>query len=53
MKKNGWFTVHIKITNEMVEVVDKINNNKMLTVNRLARPLSQKVGLWTGHDSKR
>lgn len=49
---NEWFTVQINITNEMVEVVDKRNNNKLLTVKRLASPASQKVALWTGYNSK-
>jgi len=47
-----WFTVDIKITSNMVLVYDKDSGQELLTVNRLQKPMSSKIGLWTRPNSK-
>ena len=47
-----WFTVRIEIEDEMVTVYDKISNSKLMSVQRLEKRLSNKIGLWTGFNSK-
>lgn len=47
-----WFTITIKITNNMIIVFDKDSNQELLSVNRLQKPISGKIGLWTGNNSK-
>lgn len=49
---DDWFDVEINIQDDMVYVYDKKTNAQMLSVKRLVKPKSDKIGLWTGYNSK-
>lgn len=47
-----WFGVRVKIDEEKVYVYDQETNSKLLSVDRLAKQVSDRIGLWTGFNSK-
>lgn len=47
-----WFGIRVKIDNANVYVYDKGSNTELLHVNRLEKQVSNKIGLWTGNNSK-
>lgn len=47
-----WFGIRVKIDNDNVYVYDKGSNTELLHVNRLEKQVSNKIGLWTGNNSK-
>lgn len=47
-----WFSVAIQIDEKTVSVYDKENNKELLSIDRIERPTSTKIGLWTGFNSK-
>lgn len=49
---NDWFTIEITINRTMVTVTDKFSEKILMEVERLAKPISNSIGLWTGHNSK-
>lgn len=49
---DGWFKIRLNISPTMVEVVDSRNGKLLLSVERLAKQQSNKIALWTGHQSK-
>lgn len=49
---DDWFKILIKIDNKKVTVYDKESNTELLTVERLAEQVSDKIAFWTGEDSK-
>jgi hypothetical protein len=49
---DDWFSISVKIDPERVSVYDKKTNTELLSVERLEKQVSDKVGLWTGNNSK-
>lgn len=49
---DDWFSVTIKITEDQVYVYDKKTKTELLHVNRLEEQVSDKIGLWSGFNSK-
>ncbi|MDT0620727.1 hypothetical protein [Croceitalea vernalis] len=49
---DDWFSIIIKITEDQVYVYDKKTNTELLHVNRLEKQVSDKIGLWSGFNSK-
>lgn len=49
---DDWFSVKIKIDKNSVYVYDVETNTELLSVKRLTNPVSNKLGLWTGFNSK-
>lgn len=49
---NDWFEVVINIDPDRVFVYDVNTQQELLRVDRLSEQVSNKVALWTGHDSK-
>ena len=49
---NDWFKVYIKIDDKKVHVFDGDSKTELLVVERLTEQVSDKIGLWTGNDSK-
>ena len=49
---NEWFKISIKIDNNKVYVHENESTVELLSVNRLTEQVSNKIGLWTGNDSK-
>jgi len=47
-----WFSVSVKIDVDNVRVYDKKSNTELLVVKRLEKQVSDKIGLWTGNNSK-
>ena len=47
-----WFKIKIKIEKERVVVYDKETDKELLAVKRLVKPISNKIALWTGNNSK-
>ncbi len=47
-----WFGITIKVDMDKVYVYDKASNKPLLSVKRLEHQVSDKIGLWTGYDSK-
>jgi len=47
-----WFTITIDITKNMIIVIDKDSDQELLSVTRLQKSISDKIGLWTGNNSK-
>lgn len=49
---DDWFKIRIVINAKEVTVFDAETNTKLLTVKRLITQVSNRIGLWTGFDSK-
>jgi hypothetical protein len=49
---NEWFTITVKIDKDKVYVYDKKSNTELLSIKRLEKQVSDKIGLWTGNNSK-
>lgn len=49
---DDWFSISVKIDSQNVSVYDKKSNIELLNVKRLEKQVSDKVGLWTGNNSK-
>ena len=47
-----WFGVRIEINEKMVIVYDLETKTKLLSIERLTKQVSDRIGLWTGFDSK-
>ena len=47
-----WFKIKVKIENDKVYIYDIKSNTKLLSIERLEKPVSNKIGLWTGNNSK-
>ncbi|MEP0266868.1 hypothetical protein [Dokdonia sp.] len=47
-----WFGVQIKIDDRKVYVYDKETNTELLSIKRLSPQVSDRIGLWTGFNSK-
>ncbi len=47
-----WFGVRVKIDGKKVYVYDQETNTELLSVERLTKQTSDRIGLWTGFDSK-
>ncbi|WP_062052774.1 hypothetical protein [Aquimarina longa] len=47
-----WFEISVKIDNNNVYVYDKKTNTELLSIKRLEKQVSSKIGLWTGYNSK-
>lgn len=47
-----WFGVRLKIDDEKVYVYDQETNTELLSVDRLTKQVSNRIGLWTGFNSK-
>ncbi|RNL92271.1 hypothetical protein ED312_03670 [Sinomicrobium pectinilyticum] len=47
-----WFGIRVKIDSSNVYVYDKESGTAILNVNRLEKQVSNKIGLWTGNNSK-
>ena len=47
-----WFGVRIKIDNKKVYVYDQETNTELLSIDRLSKQASDRIGLWTGYNSK-
>jgi len=48
----NWFSIKIKIDQNTVSVYDQNSKTELLSVTRLGKQVSDKIGLWTGHNSK-
>jgi hypothetical protein len=48
---DGWFKARLDITDKTVTVYVNDRPDPVLTIERLAKPLSKKIGLWTGFGS--
>ena len=49
---DAWFAVQIKVTATHVYVYDQETQTELLSVERLSAPVSNRLGLWTGFNSK-
>lgn len=49
---DDWFRVQVKIDDKKVYVYDKETNTELLSIERLSPQVSNKIGLWTGFNSK-
>jgi hypothetical protein len=49
---DDWFSISVKIDSQNVSVYDKKSNIELLKAKRLEKQVSDKVGLWTGNNSK-
>jgi len=49
---DDWFGVSVKIDSDKVIVYDKKSKTELLSVGRLEKQVSDKLGLWTGNGSK-
>ena len=47
-----WFGVQVKIDNKKVYVYDQETNTELLSIERLTKQVSDRIGLWTGFNSK-
>ena len=47
-----WFAISVKIDKDKVYVYDKESNTELLSIRRLEKQVSDKIGLWTGNNSK-
>ena len=47
-----WFIIEVKIDDKKVYVYDKKTNTELLSIKRLTHQVSNKIGLWTGYNSK-
>lgn len=47
-----WFEIQVKIDDEKVYVYDKKTNTELLSIKRLTYQVSNKIGFWTGYNSK-
>lgn len=47
-----WFAIRVKIDSKKVHVYDQKTNTELLSIDRLTKQVSNKIGLWTGYDSK-
>ena len=51
-KADDWFEITLILEKDSLFVLDKQSKTRLLSVKRLAKPLSSKIGLWTGNNSK-
>lgn len=51
-KADDWFEITLILEKDSLFVLDKYSKTRLLSVKRLAKPLSGKIGLWTGNNSK-
>lgn len=49
---DNWFSVSVKIDKNRIYVYDLETNTELLSVKRLTKQVSDKLGLWTGYNSK-
>ena len=49
---DNWFAVRIKIDESLVTVYDTSNEQELLSVERLRSQKSDRIGMWTGFNSK-
>ncbi len=49
---DDWFGVRIKIDDKKVQVYDQETNTELLSIKRLTKQVSNRIGLWTGFNSK-
>jgi len=49
---NDWFSIELTINPTMVIVKDKSSGKILMEIDRLTKPVSNSIGLWTGHNSK-
>ena len=47
-----WFRVRVKIDDKKVCVYDQETNTELLSIKRLTKQVSDRIGLWTGFNSK-
>jgi len=47
-----WFAIEVRVESERILVYDRASNTELLSVRRLENHKSNKIGLWTGHNSK-
>lgn len=47
-----WFAVRVKVDDEKVYVYDQETNTELLSIERLTKQVSNRIGLWTGFNSK-
>ncbi|WP_142784056.1 hypothetical protein [Changchengzhania lutea] len=47
-----WFGIQVKIDDKKVYVYDKKTNTELLSIKRLTHQVSNRIGLWTGYNSK-
>ena len=49
---DDWFSVKIIVQPKMVVVMDQVSGTTLMEVERLSSQVSNKIGFWTGHNSK-
>lgn len=49
---DDWFAITVKIDKGKVYVYDRKSNTELLSIQRLEKLVSDKIGLWTGNNSK-
>ena len=49
---NDWFSIELTINPTIVTVIDKSSGEVLMEIERLTEPISNTIGLWTGHNSK-
>lgn len=49
---DDWFKIRVKIDDEKVFIYDQETNVELLSVKRLTKQVSSRIGLWTGYNSK-
>ena len=49
---DDWFAISLKIDANTVVVYDEKSNIELLSIKRLEKQVSDKIGLWTGNNSK-
>ena len=47
-----WFAITLRIDNKKIALYDKKTNRRLLIIDRLQKHVSNKIGLWTGNNSK-
>lgn len=49
---NDWFTIEVTIDETTVKVSEISSGKVLMEIERLTKPVSNSIGLWTGHNSK-
>ena len=49
---DDWFGIRVKIDDKKVYIYDTKTNTELLSIKRLTHQVSNRIGLWTGYNSK-
>ena len=49
---DDWLSVKIKVEEDSLSVFEKESDKALLSIKKLATPISEQIGLWMGHNSE-